>query len=83
MYTILPTASMGLNEEQKEFQKVAFDFAAQEMAPHMAEWDQKVGVLLMARCSKNASCGDQDLLVVLTFQCLFSMHNSYCRLEYW
>ncbi|GAB5577267.1 isobutyryl-CoA dehydrogenase [Prionailurus iriomotensis] len=33
--------SMGLNEEQKEFQKVAFDFAAQEMAPHMAEWDQK------------------------------------------
>uniref|UniRef100_A0A9L0TJT6 Acyl-CoA dehydrogenase family member 8 n=1 Tax=Equus caballus TaxID=9796 RepID=A0A9L0TJT6_HORSE len=33
--------SMGLNEEQKEFQKVAFDFAAQEMAPNMAEWDQK------------------------------------------
>uniref|UniRef100_A0A8C2NYJ4 Acyl-CoA dehydrogenase family member 8 n=1 Tax=Capra hircus TaxID=9925 RepID=A0A8C2NYJ4_CAPHI len=37
----LPTASMGLNEEQKEFQKVAFNFAAREMAPHMAEWDQK------------------------------------------
>ncbi|KAM9220703.1 isobutyryl-CoA dehydrogenase, mitochondrial isoform 2-T2 [Dugong dugon] len=33
--------SMGLNEEQKEFQKVAFDFATQEMAPYMAEWDQK------------------------------------------
>ncbi|XP_045716160.1 isobutyryl-CoA dehydrogenase, mitochondrial isoform X2 [Phyllostomus hastatus] len=33
--------SMGLNEEQKGFQKVAFDFAAREMAPHMAEWDQK------------------------------------------
>ncbi|XP_057605659.1 isobutyryl-CoA dehydrogenase, mitochondrial isoform X3 [Hippopotamus amphibius kiboko] len=32
---------MGLNEEQKEFQKVAFNFAAQEMAPNMAEWDQK------------------------------------------
>ncbi|KAA8594065.1 hypothetical protein FQN60_004899 [Etheostoma spectabile] len=31
----------GLTEEQKEFQKVAFDFAANEMAPHMAEWDQK------------------------------------------
>ncbi|XP_039986071.1 isobutyryl-CoA dehydrogenase, mitochondrial [Xiphias gladius] len=31
----------GLAEEQKEFQKVAFDFAANEMAPHMAEWDQK------------------------------------------
>ena len=34
---------MGLSEEQKEFQKVAFNFAAREMAPHMAEWDQKVG----------------------------------------
>ncbi|XP_021098439.1 isobutyryl-CoA dehydrogenase, mitochondrial isoform X2 [Heterocephalus glaber] len=33
--------SMGLNEEQKEFQKVAFDFAAREMAPNMAQWDQK------------------------------------------
>ncbi|XP_030078271.1 isobutyryl-CoA dehydrogenase, mitochondrial isoform X2 [Microcaecilia unicolor] len=32
---------MGLTEEQKEFQKVAFDFAAREMAPHMAEWDEK------------------------------------------
>eukprot|EP00069_Balaena_mysticetus_P019933 bmy_12584T0 len=36
-----PGASTGLNEEQKEFQKVAFDFAAREMAPNMAEWDQK------------------------------------------
>uniref|UniRef100_A0A669CSQ2 short-chain 2-methylacyl-CoA dehydrogenase n=1 Tax=Oreochromis niloticus TaxID=8128 RepID=A0A669CSQ2_ORENI len=27
--------------KRKEFQKVAFDFAANEMAPHMAEWDQK------------------------------------------
>uniref|UniRef100_A0A8D2LJE4 Acyl-CoA dehydrogenase family member 8 n=1 Tax=Varanus komodoensis TaxID=61221 RepID=A0A8D2LJE4_VARKO len=33
--------SVGLTEEQKEFQKVAFDFAAKEMAPHMAEWDEK------------------------------------------
>ncbi|XP_058490867.1 isobutyryl-CoA dehydrogenase, mitochondrial [Solea solea] len=31
----------GLTDEQKEFQKVAFDFAAKEMAPHMAEWDHK------------------------------------------
>ena len=38
----LSTASHGLTDEQKEFQKVAFDFAANEMAPHMAEWDQKV-----------------------------------------
>ncbi|KAL3991721.1 hypothetical protein ACER0C_011346 [Sarotherodon galilaeus] len=33
--------SHGLTDEQKEFQKVAFDFAANEMAPRMAEWDQK------------------------------------------
>ncbi|XP_065711621.1 isobutyryl-CoA dehydrogenase, mitochondrial isoform X1 [Patagioenas fasciata] len=33
--------SVGLTEEQKEFQKVALDFAAKEMAPHMAEWDEK------------------------------------------
>ncbi|KAJ8257023.1 hypothetical protein COCON_G00191750 [Conger conger] len=33
--------SLGLSDEQKEFQKMAFDFAANEMAPHMAEWDQK------------------------------------------
>lgn len=38
----LLTAAHGLTDEQKEFQKVAFDFAANEMAPHMAEWDQKV-----------------------------------------
>ncbi|XP_061575535.1 isobutyryl-CoA dehydrogenase, mitochondrial [Cololabis saira] len=31
----------GLSDEQKEFQKVAFDFATNEMAPHMAEWDHK------------------------------------------
>lgn len=35
-------AAHGLTDEQKDFQKVAFDFAANEMAPHMAEWDQKV-----------------------------------------
>lgn len=39
----LPSAAAhGLTDEQKEFQKVAFDFAANEMSPHMAEWDQKV-----------------------------------------
>jgi len=42
MHCIISTASIGLSDEQKEFQKVAFDFAANEMAPHMAEWDQKV-----------------------------------------
>ncbi|XP_041030563.1 isobutyryl-CoA dehydrogenase, mitochondrial isoform X3 [Carcharodon carcharias] len=33
--------SIGLSDDQKEFQKVAFSFALNEMAPHMAEWDQK------------------------------------------
>ncbi|XP_062377963.1 isobutyryl-CoA dehydrogenase, mitochondrial isoform X1 [Sardina pilchardus] len=33
--------SLGLSDEQKEFQKMAFDFAANEMAPNMMEWDQK------------------------------------------
>ncbi|XP_078386801.1 LOW QUALITY PROTEIN: isobutyryl-CoA dehydrogenase, mitochondrial-like [Cetorhinus maximus] len=33
--------SVGLSDDQKEFQKVAFSFALNEMAPHMAEWDQK------------------------------------------
>uniref|UniRef100_A0A8C9VXU2 short-chain 2-methylacyl-CoA dehydrogenase n=1 Tax=Scleropages formosus TaxID=113540 RepID=A0A8C9VXU2_SCLFO len=38
---LLHAASAGLTDEQKEFQKVAFDFAANEMAPHRAEWDEK------------------------------------------
>ncbi|KAJ7995513.1 hypothetical protein DPEC_G00245360 [Dallia pectoralis] len=33
--------SHGLSMEQKDFQKMAFDFAANEMAPNMAEWDEK------------------------------------------
>lgn len=42
VFFFLSIASHGLTDEQKEFQKVAFDFATNEMAPHMAEWDQKV-----------------------------------------
>ncbi|MDQ3082978.1 MAG: acyl-CoA dehydrogenase family protein, partial [Gemmatimonadota bacterium] len=30
-----------LSEEQSEIQKVAREFAATEIAPHSAEWDQK------------------------------------------
>uniref|UniRef100_A0A3Q1K8F5 Isobutyryl-CoA dehydrogenase, mitochondrial n=1 Tax=Anabas testudineus TaxID=64144 RepID=A0A3Q1K8F5_ANATE len=41
LFVVLFVASYGLTDEQKEFQKVAFDFAANEMSPHMAEWDQK------------------------------------------
>jgi len=38
---ILP-ASLGLQEEQLEFQKVALAFANNEMAPYMKEWDLQV-----------------------------------------
>ncbi|XP_032820284.1 isobutyryl-CoA dehydrogenase, mitochondrial isoform X1 [Petromyzon marinus] len=31
----------GLTDDQREFQKVALEFAKNEMAPHMAEWDLK------------------------------------------
>ncbi|XP_022079223.1 isobutyryl-CoA dehydrogenase, mitochondrial-like [Acanthaster planci] len=31
----------GLTEEQKSFQTVALDFAKQEMAPHMRQWDEE------------------------------------------
>lgn len=37
----LPTAVVGLNEEQVQMQKIASDFARNEMAPYMAEWDEK------------------------------------------
>ncbi|EDL83343.1 rCG22781, isoform CRA_a [Rattus norvegicus] len=50
--------SLGLNEEQKGFQKVAFDFAAREMAPNMAEWDQKVGVFSWLDVPSNAAYND-------------------------
>ena len=45
----LLAAAHGLSDEQKEFQKMAFDFAAHEMSPHMAEWDEKV--LTTVQCS--------------------------------
>ena len=33
---------MGLSEEQRQIQDVAVNFAKNEMAPHMAKWDQEV-----------------------------------------
>lgn len=33
--------SIGLSEEQKEFQSVAKSFADKELAPNMSEWDEK------------------------------------------
>lgn len=34
-------ASLGLTDEQKEFQEVAFQFAQKQMAPKMQEWDEQ------------------------------------------
>ena len=51
-------AGDGLTEEQRQFQKVAVEFASREMAPHMREWDEKVsGVYshLFITCLGNTS----------------------------
>jgi len=36
------SASLGLTDHQREFQKVASEFAKNELAPKMQEWDQEV-----------------------------------------
>ena len=33
---------MGLTDHQREFQKLASDFAKNELAPEMQKWDQEV-----------------------------------------
>ena len=40
-------ASYGLTDEQKELQKVCFDFAKNELAPNMKRWDEEVGSLFL------------------------------------
>jgi len=35
-------ASLGLTDDQREFQRVALDFAKHELAPEMQKWDQEV-----------------------------------------
>ena len=39
---IYTAATSGLEDEQKHFYQMALDFAQNEMAPNMAEWDYKV-----------------------------------------
>ena len=39
-------ASTGLTDEQKHIQKVATDFAKNEMFPNMAKWDQEVWYII-------------------------------------
>ena len=37
------SAASGLNEEQMLYQKMATDFARNEMLPNMEKWDREVG----------------------------------------
>lgn len=39
------TVSHGLDDEQKEIQSLALDFAQREMAPNMELWDREVSDL--------------------------------------
>ena len=36
------SASLGLTDDQREFQRVALEFAKNELAPEMQKWDQEV-----------------------------------------
>ena len=36
------SASMGLTDHQRDFQKLAADFAKNELVPEMMKWDQEV-----------------------------------------
>lgn len=42
MYKMYLAASLGLTDDQREFQRVALDFAKNELAPDMQKWDQEV-----------------------------------------
>lgn len=46
-YRLLPllSASHGLTEEQTAIYELATDFAAKEMLPNMALWDEKVWII--------------------------------------
>ena len=54
-------ASVGLSEEQIQIQELATDFAQNEMAPKMLEWDEKVRDGLVT-CP--ASRSNIDVLVI-------------------
>ncbi len=60
--------SLGLNDEQKEFQQVALSFASTHMKPHAEHWDQNK-VLNMFYC--------RGAIVLLHFF-LFRLHNFLC-----
>ena len=54
--------SFDLTEEQRAFQETARDFAAAEMAPHAAEWDEQ-GVLPVETLKKAAALGFAGIYV--------------------
>ena len=54
--------SFDLTEEQRAFQATASDFAAAEMAPHAAEWDEK-GIFPVDALRKAAALGFAGIYV--------------------
>ncbi len=48
-FQYLIPASSGLTEDQAAVQKLATDFALNEMRPNMAKWDQEVSELHIKR----------------------------------
>ena len=38
-------AGDGLNEDQRNIQELAMNFAAKELAPNMLDWDKEVSVI--------------------------------------
>jgi len=48
--TFFVSASIGLSDEEKEFQNLAFDFASKELEPNMQMWDEKVNCIARSVC---------------------------------
>lgn len=38
------SATLGLSDDQKQIQKVATDYAKNELFPNMAKWDEEVNI---------------------------------------
>ena len=54
------SAAAGLTEEQQSFQTVALEFAKQEMAPRMREWDEEVRLTQTLVVGNPGTCSLQN-----------------------
>lgn len=55
-------ASLGLTDDQREFQRVALDFAKNELAPEMQKWDQEVSDKRVYRTLPAGACSQSNFL---------------------